>query len=97
MWDEPDLHEPFDVIVEDGLHTFDANVCFLENSIHKLRRGGYYIVEDIRNEDHALFAAKLIEWERRYDDCRFTLLRVPSAVNRYDNNLLVVAKTDVPT
>ena len=36
MWNEPKLQENFDVIIEDGLHTFNANVCFFENSIHKL-------------------------------------------------------------
>lgn len=44
MWDTLD---PFDIIIEDGLHTFEANVCFFENSIHKLNTNGYYIIEDV--------------------------------------------------
>lgn len=30
MWNEPALEENFDIIIEDGLHTFSANVCFLK-------------------------------------------------------------------
>ena len=51
MWNENDLHDNFDIIVEDGLHTFNANVCFFENSIHKLNPNGYFIIEDIANSE----------------------------------------------
>jgi SAM-dependent methyltransferase len=47
MWNEPFLNENFDIIIDDGLHTFNANVCFFENSIHKLKSKGYFIIEDI--------------------------------------------------
>lgn len=92
MWNEPDLKENFDIIVEDGLHTFKANVCFFENSIHKLHPNGYYIIEDITTHDYQLFIHKVKEWELKYMDCVFTLLQIPSAVNTFDNNLLVVYK-----
>ena len=38
----------FDIIIDDGLHTFEAGICTLENSFHKLRAGGIYIIEDVR-------------------------------------------------
>ena len=94
MWDEPKLHEMFDIIIEDGLHSFNANVCFFENSIHKLKPNGYYIIEDIITHEEHLFVNKIKEWETKYTDCSFTLLKLPSSRNRYDNNLLVVFKTD---
>ena len=93
MWNESDLQENFDIIIEDGLHTFDANVCFFENSIHKLKSNGYYIVEDIT--DISLFTNKINEWRNKYKDCSFTLLKVPSQCNTHDNNLLVVFKSAV--
>jgi hypothetical protein len=92
MWDEPSLNEPFDIIIEDGLHTFDANVCFFENSIHKLKKYGYYIIEDINKNDISLFIDKTKEWENKYVDYLFTILQIPSFVNHDDNNLLVVFK-----
>ena len=43
----PDLQGGVDIIIEDGLHTFEANVSFLEESLDRLRLGGIYITEDI--------------------------------------------------
>jgi len=92
MWNKPDLQENFDIIIEDGLHKFHANVCFFENSIHKLKPNGYFIIEDICNHDEHLFKNKIKEWESQYKDCIFTLLKIPSSSNNLDNNLLVVVK-----
>jgi len=93
MWDEPDLQENFDIIIEDGLHEFHANVCFLENSIHKLKQNGFYIIEDIRYNEENLFKNKIKEWEDKYIGYSFTLLKIPSLTNYHDNTLLVVFKS----
>ena len=92
MWNKPDLKENFDIIIEDGLHTYAANVCFFENSIHKLNANGYYIIEDISKDDLPLFDTKVKEWATRYTDCLFKLIIIPSKVNTHDNTLLVVYK-----
>ena len=92
MWNEPLLQEGFDIIIEDGLHTFNANVCFFENSIHKLNNGGYFIIEDIVNHEEHLFHEKIAEWEKKYENCTFKLIKIPSFQNTYDNTLLVVYK-----
>ena len=89
MWNNKDLEEDFDIIIEDGLHTFNANVCFFENSIHKLKSGGYYIIEDIVITEKHLFINKINnEWNIKYRDYIFNLVEIPSLVNKYDNNLL---------
>jgi hypothetical protein len=93
MWDESHLQENFDIIIEDGLHTFNANVCFFENSIHKLKAGGFYIIEDIGHTEEHLFVNKIKEWEDKYVGYSFTLLKLPSLINNHDNTLLVVFKT----
>jgi SAM-dependent methyltransferase len=95
MWNEPALQDGFDIIIEDGLHTFDANVCFFENSIHKLKPNGYYIIEDIHRHNEYLFENKITQWKDQYKDCLFTLLKIPSLSNNSDNALLVVFKTAV--
>ena len=100
MWDDPILNEQFDIIIEDGLHTFSANVCFFENSIHKLKSNGYYIIEDITTNEDKLFVNKIQEWEIKYKDCLFTLLKIPSSRNNNnniynsDNTLLVIFKCE---
>ena len=35
----------FDIILEDGLHEYNANICFFENAINFLDNGGTYIIE----------------------------------------------------
>ena len=95
MWNELDLQDNFDIIIEDGLHTFNANVTFFENSIHKLNPNGYFIIEDILNSEEYLFEPKIKEWESQYKDCLFKLLKIPSSQNYIDNNLLVVFKSEL--
>jgi SAM-dependent methyltransferase len=90
MWANDDLSEPFDIIIEDGLHEFDANVCFFENSIHKLKKGGYYIIEDIDQPSFEKWTDQLNKWKRAYPDYTFTPMSIPSERNKWDNNLLVV-------
>ena len=65
---------------------------FFENSIHKLKQNGYFIIEDILNSEEHLFNDKIKEWELKYKDCLFTLLKIPSTRNNVDNTLLVVNK-----
>jgi hypothetical protein len=92
MWSEPSLSGLFDIIIDDGLHTFAANECLIENSLHKLAPGGVYIVEDIRLSDIPLFEAKLPEWKAKYP-YTFQLVKLPPAVYENDNNLLIVTKS----
>src|SRR5215469_9206798 len=47
LWAHPELENGVDIIIDDGLHTFDANIYFLEGSLDQLRPGGIYVVEDI--------------------------------------------------
>lgn len=90
LWDTPECLEPFDIIIEDGLHEFDANVIFFENSIHKLNPDGYYIIEDISVNIFGDFLEKIDEWETKYPDLEFQLVRLSSNFNSNDNNLLIV-------
>ena len=41
----------FDLMIDDGLHTFDAGVCLFESSISKLAREGIYVIEDVSLTD----------------------------------------------
>lgn len=37
----------FDIIIDDGPHTYLSNILFYKNSINKLNKNGIYIIEDI--------------------------------------------------
>jgi SAM-dependent methyltransferase len=95
MWNESKLKDDFDIIIDDGLHKFKANVCFFENSIHKLKPNGFFIIEDILKHEEYLFTDKIKEWERQYGDCSFKLLNIPSDINFVDNTLVIVYKSGV--
>lgn len=45
----------FDIILEDGLHEYNANICCFENSIEFLDDQGTYIIEDIYYKDQEKF------------------------------------------
>lgn len=92
MWQIKELSGLFDIIIEDGLHEYNANVCFFENSIHKLNANGYFIIEDINLHTLNLFKPKIKDWKSKYPYLHFTILRIPSDVNKDDNNLIVVKK-----
>lgn len=46
LWNKLGVSE-FDIMIDDGLHTFEAGVCLFENSFQKLRKNGFYIIEDV--------------------------------------------------
>jgi len=92
MWDSPDLSGEFDIIIDDGLHTNQAAICFFENSIHKLKKGGVYIIEDILNSSLDEMRNQINKWKVIYTDLNFKLLSIVSRRNHRDNNLLVIQK-----
>ena len=95
LWDCFDDTE-FDVIIDDGLHTFDANKIFFENSIHILKNGGVYIIEDIILEHKQKFIDYFSEKNLSY----FNVLELPmdaswtrdGRINTIDNCVAVIVK-----
>lgn len=93
MWKEIGDSKEFKVIIDDGLHTFEANVSLFESSIHKLSKSGYYVVEDVKLDD-------IPKWEKRikekyleeFPDLVFATIKVPNRPLRdiADNNLIVM-------
>ena len=93
LWNEPVLNESgFDIIIEDGLHIFEHNVLFFENSFYKLNVGGVFIIEDVGEYTVERWNAKLFEWEVRYPNMNFRLYAVPSDKNRFDNRVVVAQR-----
>jgi hypothetical protein len=41
----------FDLMIDDGLHSFMAGITLFENSIHKLNKNGVYFIEDVNSLD----------------------------------------------
>jgi len=89
LWLNRELQEGADIIIEDGLHTFEANTSFLESSIDHLRPGGIFVVEDIEFEYLGGWRNKLGSvYSQRYPACEFLLVQV----SRGATNLLIIQK-----
>ena len=94
MWKEPALSDPFDFMVDDGLHVFEAQVTLLEHSLHKLAKGGVYVVEDVIGQNIPRFEAKIRQWKERFAsfDLASRIIRIPNERNTEDNNLVVLQR-----
>lgn len=90
LWENNNLPDKFDIIIEDGLHTFDAQVNFFENSIHKIKNDGVYITEDIHLCDINRFKNKILEWNNNYPILEFRLEVIPNTINQLDNIVMCV-------
>jgi len=82
----------YDIIIEDGLHTFEANVCFFENSASRLRVGGYYVIEDAYGKAAGQYLEKIAAWRSVYPNYQFEWVPLLSARNPHDNNLVVIRR-----
>ena len=83
---------PFDIIIDDGLHEYEANMIFFENSIFKLKKGGYYIIEDINPRTFDLIRDNIDLIKEKHKNLIFSFMRLYLKNNDHDNNLLVIQK-----
>jgi SAM-dependent methyltransferase len=90
LWSHPDLQGGVDIIIEDGLHTFEANISFLEGSLDHLRPGGIYVVEDIGWDCFDEWYDRIERiYSRQYSTYEFAFVAL---TDRGYNNLLVVRR-----
>jgi hypothetical protein len=93
LWERVSPSEGLDIIIDDGLHTFFANCCFLEASLGKLNNSGIYVVEDIDDAYIGEWIQRLEnKYQNDYSDYDFLLMRLPNKNNHRDNNILVVLR-----
>ncbi len=93
LFEHPDLKDlQFDIIIEDGLHQFEANLIFLWNSIAKLKKGGIYIVEDLNELRRESFKMILPHLQSMLSLSYINIVTIPSPFNQSDNTLLVIQK-----
>lgn len=81
--------QSFDLMIDDGLHTFDAGKIFFENSIHKLSSSGIYIIEDVIPKDLLDFKKYFTGKKYRVE---YVLMRRLGISVFGDNNLIVIRK-----
>lgn len=87
FWSKVNLND-FDIIIDDGLHTFEAGSTLFFHSINMLSVDGIYIIEDVAVDD--LFKYKT--FFNNFDfDVNYVLMSRPN-LSFGDNILIVVRK-----
>lgn len=81
--------EKFDIILEDGLHEYNANICFFENAIKYLSDEGFYIIEDVYFKDKT----KFINYFKNYD-YNYLIVDIFHK-NNIANNCIVIVRKNV--
>jgi hypothetical protein len=91
LWENENLNSiEFDIIIDDGLHEFEANRNFFNNSIHKLKNDGIYIIEDVSEVYLNEFNNWISENKDKYK--LFEILTIPIPTQVQENNRVVLIK-----
>ena len=88
LWDQINI-DNFDLIIEDGLHTFEAAINFFEMSIDRLSDNGIYIIEDVQTSEFSDFA-KYFELKKIYT-VNFIILQ-NTKMQKTNSNLIEIRK-----
>lgn len=77
----------FDIIIEDGLHEYNANITFFENSINYLSDDGIYIIEDVYYKD-------IKKFEKYFNNTNynFSIIELYHKKNIANNCLIKITK-----
>lgn len=79
----------FDIIIDDGLHFFPVNCSVMKMLYPKLKKNGYYIVEDIK---HSEYNYTYVDYTI-LNKSNYQYIRLPNEKNNIDNNLFIIQKT----
>jgi hypothetical protein len=81
----------FDIMLDDGLHELNANMCMLDNSFHKLKENGFYIIEDIIISEKTKYELNLKILKTKYK-FNYEIVELNNQYNSYDNCLVIVKR-----
>jgi hypothetical protein len=79
----------FDVMLDDGLHTFTAAKCLFENSHRFLARNGIYVIEDLAPK--FIFEFNDFIKDMRQFVVKYFIMETPTV---WENNLIIIQRND---
>ena len=85
MW--KNVNEKMDIIIDDGFHSFEANINFFKNSYKMLNKDGYYIIEDIHRKPSNM---KKFNKFFKIAGVEFQIIDLPHKNNINDNCLILI-------
>lgn len=83
----PDMK--YDIIIDDGYHTFDANFNTLFHLYNRVKKGGVYVIEDVVTDIISKWNGISAAVARTLG-CRLYTVHIPNLHNTYDNNLVIL-------
>lgn len=93
MWNSSEFQNiEFDIIIDDGDHSFISNYTFFVNSIHKLKKGGIFIIEDLLQDNFNQFQTCISDLKTKYDLEYIEVMNIPNPDNNIDNNVVIIKK-----
>ena len=92
MWKKINLKN-FDLIIDDGLHIFNASINFFEISINYLSNNGIYIIEDVQTSEFKDFK-EYFDMQKDVFNVNFLILENPSNP-KTNNNLIEIRKINI--
>ena len=75
----------FDLMLDDGLHTFEAAYCLFDNAAQYLAPGGIYIIEDLTPQFMSQFQRRM--QGRQEFAVKYFVMETPDV---WENNLIVI-------
>jgi hypothetical protein len=91
LWKDEKLDSiEFDIIIDDGLHQFEANINLFENSKHKLKKDGIYIIEDVSEVYLNDFNDWISKNKNEYKLLEIVTIPIPTEIQ--ENNRLILIK-----
>ena len=86
MWKKIGIHN-FDIIIDDGLHTAEANINFFISSFNKLKKNGIYVIEDV----HVLEFNDIMKKLKNFNP---ELVILQNKNIKYQNNNLIIIRKE---
>jgi hypothetical protein len=78
----------FDIIIDDGLHTAEANINLFEYLNDMVKIGGYYIIEDLNKDVYKQVLDYVIKYNDIFD---IDYITIPHS-NKHDNRMVILKK-----
>ena len=82
------LNDFFDYIIDDGPHTLESQIYFLENYYRKILKGGKLIIEDIQSKSDL----EAIEQRMKELKYKYKVFDLTANKGRYDDILIEITK-----
>lgn len=93
LWENENFKEDFDIIILNiDYNNIIDKFNFFESNHYKIKPGGVFIIENIKNIFVYFYQDKLEKWRNEYPSFSFRLFKIPNKYNNYDNRICIIQR-----